>query len=225
MHIISIGWRADNKFMLISLNQQFPTENNSRPKFSRSTSGNSHAVPSVHLTHCACMDRYKHPTLVPFSPLSSCFFWLSEVCTECWKPLSALFIQLPAGCRGAFVSGSEFTNADTEIICPVKNSLTRLICGRSHQRLPCRALQRRTGIISQPIVCSPPRRKLSEFPRMPNPVFLAWLGPLAAPTIPLRQGPAWRDIRGWGGLWGRRTAPSFSTPWSWQPCSQHSAPY
>lgn len=48
------------------------------------------------------------------------FFWLLNVCTECWKPrcsaVSALLIQLPAGCRVAFISGSELTNADTDYL-------------------------------------------------------------------------------------------------------------
>lgn len=144
MHSISRGQKGDNKFVLTSLNQQFPTEPSSRAKFSRNTIGNHHAVPSVHLRHYAHLDNLKHPILASFFLHWAPFFWLSNVCTECWKPLSsavsALFIQLPAGCRVAFISGSELTNADTEIIHPVKNSLTRLICGRSSQPLPCTAL-------------------------------------------------------------------------------------
>lgn len=133
------------------------------------------------------------------------FFWLSNVCTECWKPLcsavSALFIQLPAGCRVAFISGSELTNADTEIICPVKNSLTRLICGRSPQPLPCRAPLWRIGIISEPMAYAPCLPSLEEgtwFPRLLNPVFQTGLGCCAMPTLPL-QGRANPEGHGWDG--------------------------
>lgn len=230
MHIISRGQKGDNKFVLTSLNEQFPTERSSRAKFSRSTIGNRHAVPSVHLRHYAHLDSFKHPILAPFSPPGSFSFWLSNVCTECWKPLcsavSALFIQLPAGFRVAFISGSELTNADTEIIHPVKNSLTRLICGRSPQPLPCTALQQRIGIIydwhnhkialSAHGVCSPrgsypiPQGARSSFPNW------AWLLCSAHPP-PSVKGQSWRTVLRWG-----RRLHSFSIPWSWQPCSQHS---
>lgn len=205
MHIIPRGQKGDNKFMLISLNQQFPTEPSSTAKFSRSTIRNSHAVPSVHLRHYTRLDSFKHAIWAPFSPLGSFFFWLSNVCTECWKPLcsavSALFIQLPAGCRVAFISRSELTNADTEIICPVKNSLTRLICGRSPQPLPCRAPLWRIGIISEPMAYAPPLPSLEEgtwFPRVLNPVFQTGLGCCAVPTLPL-QGRANPEGHGWDG--------------------------
>lgn len=138
------------------------------------------------------------------------FFSLSNACTECWKPLcsavSALFIQLPAGCRVAFISGSELTNADTEIIHPVKNSLTRLICGRSPQPLSCTDLQQKIGIIydwhNHKIalraydVCSPPE-EATWFPRMLNRIFQTGLGFFAVPTLPLH----WR-VNPEGQCWG-----------------------
>lgn len=118
MHIISRGQKGDNTFVLTPLNQQFPTEPSSRAKFSRSTIG-IHGVPSVHLRHCTHLDRFKHPILALFLHWVP-FFWLLNVCTECWKPrcsaVSALLIQLPAGCRVAFISGSELTNADTDYL-------------------------------------------------------------------------------------------------------------
>lgn len=161
------------------------------------------------------LDSFKHPILAPFSPLGYFFFffffWLSNVCTECWKPscsaASALFIQLPAGCRVAFISGSELTNADTEIIHPVKNSLTRLICGRSPQPFPCRALQQRTGIIydwhNHKIalrargVCSP-GRKLPDSPGCSIPFSKLDLAALQCPPSPFRERPILKDRGGVG---------------------------
>lgn len=207
---------------LISLNQQFSPETYSRAKFSRSTSRNSHALPSVHLRHYAHAGRLKLWSL--FSPLSSFFF--SPALRGLYRVLKAIMLgsicpiyAAPSWLRRSFRQWV-WSQMLTQIICPMKNSLTGLICGRSHHPLSCRALQWRTSIISQPGMWSSQEEAIS-FPTMPNPVFLSCFGPFAEPTISFWGSTSLKDTRGCGGM-GLETAPSFSTPWRSQSCSQHS---
>lgn len=90
-------------------------------------------------------------------------------------------------------------------MCPVKNSLTRLICGRSPQPLPCRALQRRIGIIcdwhNHKIdlrAYAPPRRKLPDPSGCSIPFSKLGLAALQCPPFPFREGSILKDSGGMG---------------------------
>lgn len=104
--------------------------------------------PVCTLKHYACSDTFEHPTLAPFSPLSFIFFGFQMSVQSVESPCARQnlpYLSTSQLAAEEFPSVGLNSEMLTQIICPMKNGLTRLICGSSHHPLPCRALQQRTS--------------------------------------------------------------------------------
>lgn len=224
MHIIPRGQKGDNKFMLISLNQQFPTEPSSTAKFSRSTIGNSHAVPSVHLRHYTRLDSFKHAILAPFSPLGS-FFFLTFKCL--YRVLKAIMFSsicpiypAPSWLQSSFHQWVWTHKCWHRDYLPCEEQFNQINLWEipSASSLQSPTVKdwhnlRAYGICSLPPL--PGGRYL--IPQVAQSCFPNWAWLLCNAHPPTSgKGQSWRTRVGWG-----RRLLSFSTPRSWQPCSLH----